>query len=178
MDLLYIWHDYYTHYYRYWYRILFSTIPTLWPRGQGHELRNFMLKFCLKVFKILYLNSWISNQNSIHLAYIWYTASYWRCSSSKIICSTMSSSPLPTLPTPNTSGIILMVIYKLFSFYLIDKREFRQAILPGDSSCSAWQGLRVKNSQADRTVCAVPEKTYCIWPNYCTVRLVVFFLNL
>ena len=114
MDLLYIWHDYYTCYYRYWYRILFSTIPTLWPRGQGLELRNFMLKFCLKVFKILYLNSWISNQNSIHLAYIWYTASYWRCSSSKIICSTMSSSPLPTLPTPNPSGIILMVIYKLF----------------------------------------------------------------
>ena len=26
--------------------------PCSWPRGQGHELRNFMLKFCVKVFKI------------------------------------------------------------------------------------------------------------------------------
>ena len=31
MELLYIWYDY-----RYWSRILFSTIPTLWPWGLGH----------------------------------------------------------------------------------------------------------------------------------------------
>ena len=32
-----------------------SSWPPKWPWGQGHELRNFMLKFLVKVFKSLYL---------------------------------------------------------------------------------------------------------------------------
>ena len=48
MDLLYIWYGY-----RCWSKILLSTIHT-----PAHDLevkvtlRNFMLKFCVKVFKI------------------------------------------------------------------------------------------------------------------------------
>ena len=49
MDLLYIWHDY-----KYWSKILFSTIPT--PacdlEGKVMDLKDVMLKFCIKVFKL------------------------------------------------------------------------------------------------------------------------------
>ena len=84
MDLLYIWQDY-----RYWSKIVSSTIPTLWPRGQGHGLRNFIFKFYFKFHKSLYFLSYFSKR-TIHLVYIWYTDSYGSCSSSKIISSTMS----------------------------------------------------------------------------------------
>ena len=47
------------------------------------DFRNFMLKFYLKVLKILYFLSKFSN-HTIHLVYIWYTDSYGRCSATKI----------------------------------------------------------------------------------------------
>ena len=44
-----IWYDE-----RYWSKILFTTIPSPGhDLGQGHRLRNFMLKFYIKVFKII-----------------------------------------------------------------------------------------------------------------------------
>ena len=46
--LNHIWYDE-----RYWSKILFSTIPTPGhDLGQGHRLRNFMIQFDIKVFKI------------------------------------------------------------------------------------------------------------------------------
>ena len=55
MDLLYMWYDY-----RCWSKILLHTIYT---PGQDLEVKvtNFMLKFCVKVFKIsLFLNPCLS----------------------------------------------------------------------------------------------------------------------
>ena len=53
--------------------------PCLWLIGQGHRLRNFMFKFCVKVFKI----SWFLNP-CMDLLYIWYDNRYW----SKILFGT------------------------------------------------------------------------------------------
>ena len=58
--------------------------PLTWPQGQGHRLRSFMLKFCVKCFKAsLFPN------HMIDLIYILYDDRYW----SKILCS--------TIPTPS-----------------------------------------------------------------------------
>ena len=60
--------------------------PCPWPIGQGLGLRNFMLKFCVKVFKISkFLNP------CMDLLYIWYDNRFW----SKILLGTILTIPTP-----------------------------------------------------------------------------------
>ena len=96
MDFVYIWYDY-----RCWSKILLGTnhIPTFDREVKVmHGLRNFMLKFCVKVFKISYfLNP------CMDLLYIWHDNRYW----SKILLS--------TIPTP---AYILEVKVKDIEIYV------------------------------------------------------------
>ena len=55
-----------------------------WPWGQGHRLRNFMLKFFIKVFRSLYLLNMLMDQvDTLHVGRFW----------SEVLCSTIVVHP-------------------------------------------------------------------------------------
>ena len=116
--------------------ILFSTIPTLWPRDQGHGLRNFMLKF----FSTKFLRSCIYSASFQIILLILFIFDI-QIAMEDVLHPKLY--PVPCLPfltpspstlTPTTPSPIYDLDFKALFCYLTDKCEFRQAIL-GDRSC-------------------------------------------